>query len=120
MSYLLTALFAVLTYEICSAPLHIMRKVNAEGHRKKEGKQMNDDEPSMIYLAVKHGWTIVKNVTNKMRYMINYDKLNDDIDPVGEKISEETTYDIKRGDTYLYRDLSYDEMETRVRELLNQ
>lgn len=81
---------------------------------------MNDDEPSMIFLAVKQGLTIVKNVISKTRYVINYDKFNDDIDPVGEKLSEDTTYDIKRGDTYLYRDLSYDEMETRVRELLKQ
>ena len=81
---------------------------------------MNDDGPSIIYLAVKQGWTIVENVTSKTRYVIKYDKFNDDIDPVGEKISEDTTYDIKRGDTYLYRDLSYDEMETRVRELLKQ
>lgn len=81
---------------------------------------MNDDEPSMLFLAVKYGWTIIKNVTSKMRYTINYDKVNDDIDPVGEKLREDITYDIKRGDTYLYRDLSYDEMETRVRDLLNQ
>lgn len=119
MQYLLTTLLAVLAYEICSAPLHIMRNVNAEEYRKKEGKQMNDDEPSMIYLAVKHGWTIVENVTSKMRYVINYDKLNDDIDPVSEKISEETTYNIQRGDTYLYRDLSYDEMVTALNNLVN-
>ena len=81
---------------------------------------MNDDGPSMLFLAVKQGLTVIKNVTSKMRYTINYDKSNDDIDSVGEKINEETTYDIKHGDTYLYRDLSYDEMETRVRDLLNQ
>lgn len=38
MQYSITALLTVLTYEICSAPLHIMRKVNAEEHRKKENK----------------------------------------------------------------------------------
>lgn len=81
---------------------------------------MNDDGPSMLFLAVKQGLTVIKNVISKTRYVITYDKVNDDIDPVGEKISENTTYDIKRGDTYLYRDLSYDEMETRVRELLKQ
>ena len=52
--------------------------------------------------------------------MITYDKVNDDIDPVGEKLREDTTYDIKRGDTYLYRALSYDEMEIRLHELLNE
>ena len=81
---------------------------------------MNDDGPSMLFLAVKQGLTVIKNVTSKMRYTINYDKSNDDIDSVGEKINEETTYDIKHVDTYLYRDLSYAEMETRVRDLLNQ
>lgn len=81
---------------------------------------MNDDGPSMIFLAVKQGLTIVENVISKTRYVINYDKFNDDIDPVGEKLSEDTTYDIKRGDTYLYRDLSYDEMETRLHALLTQ
>lgn len=81
---------------------------------------MNDDGPSMLFLAVKQGLTVIENVISKTRYVITYDKVNDDIDPVGEKISENTTYDIKRGDTYLYRDLSYDEMETRVRELLKQ
>lgn len=81
---------------------------------------MNDDGPSMLFLAVKQGLTVIKNVISKTRYVITYDKVNDDIDPVGEKLREDTTYDIKRGDTYLYRDLSYDEMETRVRELLKQ
>lgn len=81
---------------------------------------MNDDGPSMLFLAVKYGWTIIENVTSKMRYTINYDKVNDDIDPVGEKINEETTYDIKHGDTYLYRNLSYDEMEIRLHALLAQ
>ena len=80
---------------------------------------MNDDGPSMLFLAVKQGLTVIKNVTSKMRYTINYDKSNDDIDSAGEKINEETTYDIKHRDTYLYRALSYDEMETRVRDLLN-
>lgn len=81
---------------------------------------MNDDEPSILFLAVKQGLTVVKNVTSKTRYVITYDKVNDDIDPVGEKLSEDTTYDIKRGDTYLYRDLTYDEMEMRLHELLNE
>ena len=81
---------------------------------------MNDDGPSMLFLAVKYGLTVIKNVISKTRYTINYDKSNDDIDSVGEKLREDTTYDIKRGDTYLYRDLSYDKMETRVRDLLNQ
>lgn len=81
---------------------------------------MNDDGPSMLFLAVKQGLTVVKNVTSKTRYVITYDKFTDDIDPVGEKLSEDTTYDIKRGDTYLYRDLSYDEMETYLHELLTQ
>lgn len=81
---------------------------------------MNDDGPSILFLAVKQGLTVVENVTSKTRYVINYDKFNDDIDPVGEKLSEDTTYDIKRGDTYLYRALSYDEMETRLHELLKQ
>ena len=81
---------------------------------------MNDDGPSMLFLAVKYGWIIIKNVTSKTRYVITYDKVNDDIDPVGEKINEETTYAIKHGDTYLYRDLSYDEMEIRLHELLNE
>lgn len=81
---------------------------------------MNDDGPSMLFLAVKQGLTVIKNVTSKTRYMINYDKVNDDIDPVGEKLSEDTTYDIKRGDTYLYHDLTYDEMEMRLHVLLTQ
>lgn len=81
---------------------------------------MNDDGPSMLFLAVKQGLTIVKNVTSKTRYVITYDKVTDDIDPVGEKLSADTTYDIKSGDTYLYRDLTYDEMEMRLRELLNE
>lgn len=81
---------------------------------------MNADGPSIIFLAVKQGLTVVENVTSKTRYVIKYDKFNDDIDPVGEKLSEDTTYDIKRGDTYLYRALSYDEMEIRLHELLKQ
>lgn len=32
------ALLAVLTYEIISAPLHIMQNVNAEEHRKRNNK----------------------------------------------------------------------------------
>lgn len=81
---------------------------------------MNDDGPSILFLAVKQGLTVVKNVTSKTQYVITYDKFNDDIDPVGEKLSEDTTYDIKRGDTYLYRDLTYDEMETSLHALLNE
>lgn len=80
---------------------------------------MNDDGPSMLFLAVKQGLTVVKNVTSKTQYVITYDKVTDDIDPVGEKLREDTTYDIKRGDTYLYHNLTYDEMEMRLRELLN-
>ena len=38
MQYLLAALLAVLTYEIISAPLHIMQNVNAEEHRKRNNK----------------------------------------------------------------------------------
>lgn len=74
----------------------------------------------MLFLAVKQGLTVIKNVISKTRYVITYDKVNDDIDPVGEKLREDTTYDIKRGDTYLYRALSYDEMEIRLHELLNE
>ena len=81
---------------------------------------MNDDGPSILFLAVKQGLTVIKNVISKTRYVITYDKVNDDIDPVGEKLREDTTYDIKRGDTYLYRALSYDEMEIRLHELLNE
>lgn len=80
---------------------------------------MNDDGPSMLFLAVKQGLTVVKNVTSKTQYVITYNKVTDDIDPVGEKLSEDTTYDIKRGDTYMYRNLTYDEMEMRLHELLN-
>lgn len=80
---------------------------------------MNDDGPSMLFLAVKQGLTVVKNVTSKTRYVITYNKVTDDIDPVGKKLSEDTTYDIKRGDTYMYRNLTYDEMEMRLHELLN-
>lgn len=32
------ALLAVLTYEVISAPLHIMQNVNAKEHRKKDNK----------------------------------------------------------------------------------
>lgn len=38
MRYIIMALLAVLTYEMISAPLHIMQNVNADEHRKKENK----------------------------------------------------------------------------------
>lgn len=42
MRYFIMALLAVLTYEIITAPLHIMQNVNAEGHRKKERRKTNE------------------------------------------------------------------------------
>lgn len=36
MRYILMALLTVLTYEIISAPLHILQNVNAEDHRKRD------------------------------------------------------------------------------------
>lgn len=38
MRYIIMALLTVLTYEIITAPLHIMQNVNAEEHRKRDNK----------------------------------------------------------------------------------
>lgn len=69
----------------------------------------------IVVLANKKGWQVVEKVVSTKHYV--YD--NGNTNPLGKVIKENTTYDIKRGDTYWYRDVSYEEMVTALNNLVN-
>ena len=69
----------------------------------------------IIVLANKKGWQVVEKVVSTKHYVY----AAGDTNPLGKVIKENTTYDIKRGNTYWYRDVSYDEMVTALNDLVN-
>ena len=69
----------------------------------------------IIVLANKKGWQVVEKVVSTKHYVYN----NGNTNPLGKVIKEKTTYDIKRGKTYWYRDVPYDEMVTALNNLVN-
>lgn len=69
----------------------------------------------IIVLANKKGWQVVEKVVSTKHYLYN----NGNTNPLGKVIKEKTTYDIKRGKTYWYRDVPYDEMVTALNNLVN-
>ena len=69
----------------------------------------------IIVLANKKGWQVVEKVVSTKHYV--YDA--GDTNPIGKVVKEKTTYDIKRGKTYWYRDVPYDEMVTALNNLVD-
>lgn len=69
----------------------------------------------IVVSANKKGWQVVEKVVSTKHYV--YD--NGNTNPLGKVIKENTTYDIKRGKTYWYRDVSYDEMVTALNNLVD-
>ena len=69
----------------------------------------------IVVLANKKGWQVVEKVVSTKHYV--YDA--GDTNPIGKVVKENTTYDIKRGKTYWYRDVSYTEMVTALNNLVN-
>lgn len=69
----------------------------------------------IIVLANKKGWQVVEKVVSTKHYVYAAGNTN----PIGKVIKAKTTYDIKRGKTYWYRDVSYDEMVTALNNLVN-
>lgn len=69
----------------------------------------------IIVLANKKGWQVVEKVVSTKHYV--YD--NGNTNPLGKVVKAKTTYDIKRGKTYWYRDVSYDEMVTALNNLVD-
>lgn len=69
----------------------------------------------IIVLANKKGWQVVEKVVSTKHYVY----AAGDTNPIGKVIKSKTTYDIKRGDTYWYRDVPYEEMVTALNDLVN-
>ena len=69
----------------------------------------------IIVLANKKGWQVVEKVVSTKHYVY----AAGDTNPIGKVIKENTTYDIKRGNTYWYRDVPYEEMVTALNNLVN-
>lgn len=69
----------------------------------------------IVVLANKKGWQVVEKVISTKHYVY----AAGDTNPIGKVIKAKTTYDIKRGDTYWYRDVPYDEMVTALNNLVD-
>lgn len=74
-------------------------------------KQFGD----IIVLANKKGWQVVEKVVSTKHYVY----ADGDTNPIGKVVKAKTTYDIKRGKTYWYRDVPYDEMVTALNNLVD-
>lgn len=69
----------------------------------------------IVVLANKNGWTVVKKVVSETHYVYN----DGNTDPIGKTIKSKTTYDIKRGKTYWYRNVDYPEMVQYLNDLVD-
>lgn len=69
----------------------------------------------IVVLANKKGWQVVEKVVSTKHYVY----AAGDTNPIGKVIKAKTTYDIKRGDTYWYRDVPYNEMVTALNNLVD-
>lgn len=69
----------------------------------------------IIVLANKKGWQVVEKVVSTKHYVYADGNTN----PLGKVVKAKTTYDIKRGNTYWYRDVPYEEMVTALNNLVN-
>lgn len=69
----------------------------------------------IVVLANKKGWQVVEKVVSTKHYVY----AAGDTNPIGKVIKAKTTYDIKRGDTYWYRDVTYTEMVTALNTLVD-
>lgn len=69
----------------------------------------------IIVLANKKGWQVVEKVVSTKHYV--YD--NGNTNPLGKVVKAKTTYDIKRGKTYWYRDVPYTEMVAALNNLVD-
>lgn len=74
-------------------------------------KQFGD----IVVLANKKGWQVVEKVVSTKHYVYADGNTN----PLGKVVKAKTTYDIKRGKTYWYRDVPYDEMVTVLNNLVD-
>lgn len=74
-------------------------------------KQFGD----IVVLANKKGWQVVEKVVSTKHYVYADGNTN----PLGKVVNAKTTYDIKRGNTYWYRDVPYEEMVTALNNLVN-
>ena len=68
-----------------------------------------------VVLANKKGWQVVEKVVSTKHYVYADGNTN----PLGKVVKAKTTYDIKRGKTYWYRDVPYDEMVTALNNLVD-
>lgn len=69
----------------------------------------------IVVLANKKGWQVVEKVVSTKHYVYADGNTN----PLGKVVRAKTTYDIKRGNTYWYRDVPYEEMVTALNNLVN-
>lgn len=69
----------------------------------------------IVVLANKKGWQVVEKVVSTKHYVYADGNTN----PIGKVVKAKTTYDIKRGKTYWYRDVPYDEMVTALNNLVD-
>ena len=69
----------------------------------------------IIVLANKKGWQVVEKVVSTKHYVYAAGNTN----TLGKVVKAKTTYDIKRGKTYWYRDVPYDDMVTALNNLVN-
>lgn len=74
-------------------------------------KQFGD----IVVLANKKGWQVVEKVVSTKHYVYADGNTN----PIGKVVKAKTTYDIKHGDTFWYRDVSYNEMVTALNNLVD-